>query len=251
MARYFIDVAYMGAKYNGFQVQDTGLSIQGEIDKALSTLARTTIQTTGSSRTDAGVHAKQNFLHFDFEGELNPQLTYKMNALLPRDIVVNNFFKVDDEAHSRFAATSRAYEYTLFTYKDPFFQDRGYYFPYKVDIDLLQAAATILMQHTNFETFSKRNTQVHTFNCTILHSYWEQNDQHLKYYVKGNRFLRGMVRGLVGTMLRVGRGRLTLEQFEEVILSRDCSNADFAVPPQGLCLMEVAYPADLVMEKVF
>jgi tRNA pseudouridine38-40 synthase len=243
MARYFLEVAYMGEHYSGFQVQENARTVQSEIDRAASLLTREQVVTTGSSRTDAGVHARQNFLHFDTELALHPQFVYKMNAILPRDIVLKGVYPVGPEVHSRFAATGRAYEYTLYTFKDPFMRDRGYYFPYRMNMDDLHAAAGVIKEYRDFSTFSKRNTQVKTFNCSIEESAWSEKDGRIVYNVSANRFLRGMVRGLVGTMLRVGRGKLTLPEFRAVIESKDCTQADFAVPPQGLCLMEVKYPA--------
>jgi tRNA pseudouridine38-40 synthase len=246
MSRYFIEVGYKGTQYSGFQVQENSHTVQAEIDRALSILLRATIITTGSSRTDAGVHAVQNFLHFDYEQPLHPQFVYKINAILPGDIVLNAVYEVPDDAHSRFSALGRAYEYTLYNHKDPFMEDRGYFFPYRIDMELLQEAATMLMEYQDFTSFSKRNTQVNTYICTIATSYWSSDNGRLVYNVSANRFLRGMVRGLVGTMLRVGRGRLSLEQFREVIESKNCAKADFAVPPQGLFLMKVKYPEGLL-----
>lgn len=242
MARYFLEVAYMGERYSGFQVQENARTVQAEVDRAVSLLLRGQVVSTGSSRTDAGVHARQNFLHFDTELPLHPQFVYKMNAVLPPDIVLKGVYPVGEEVHSRFAATGRAYEYTLYTFKDPFLRDRGYYFPYRMNMDDLHAAAGIIKEYRDFSTFSKRNTQVKTFNCTIADSYWTEAEGRIVYNVSANRFLRGMVRGLVGTMLRVGRGKLTLTEFRAVIESKDCTQADFAVPPQGLCLMQVKYP---------
>lgn len=246
MSRYFIEVAYMGGRYSGFQVQENAHTVQSEIDRALRLLMRQEIVTTGSSRTDAGVHARQNFLHFDLEQPLHEQFVYKINAILPPDIVLKGVYPVADDAHCRFAATGRAYEYTLYTQKDPFMRDRGYFYPYRMDVDALQAAAAIIKEHTDFSTFSKRNTQVRTFNCNIFTSYWSQSGSQMVYNVSANRFLRGMVRGLTGTMLRVGRGHLSLDEFRAVIESKDCTKADFAVPAQGLCLMQVMYPETLL-----
>lgn len=246
LRRYFIEVSYKGANYAGFQVQENAHTVQAELDRALSILFRAPIVTTGSSRTDAGVHALQNFLHFDTDLPLHPQFLYKINAILPDDVVLKAIYEVPPEAHSRFAATGRSYEYYLYTHKDPFMKDRGYYFPYRVDTGLLGEAAAIVKEYQDFTTFSKRNTQVKTFLCNIRDSRWETSDERLVYYVTANRFLRGMVRGLVGTMLRVGRGKLTLQEFRDAIESRDCTRADFAVPPQGLFLVKVAYPEGLL-----
>ncbi|KAA2245787.1 tRNA pseudouridine(38-40) synthase TruA [Chitinophaga agrisoli] len=244
--RYFIDVSYKGTAYAGFQIQDNVHTVQSTLDKALSTLLRTPVVTTGSSRTDAGVHALQNFLHFDTAVALHPQFLYKMNAILPEDIVLKAIYPVPPDAHSRFAALGRSYKYYLYAHKDPFMKDRGYFFPYRMDTELLQQAAGIIKEYTDFTTFSKRNTQVRTFICSIRESYWEFNDTGMVYNVSANRFLRGMVRGLVGTMLRVGRGKLTLQEFRAAIEGRDCTLADFAVPPQGLFLVKVAYPEGLL-----
>ncbi|GAA0536385.1 tRNA pseudouridine(38-40) synthase TruA [Chitinophaga japonensis] len=244
--RYFIEVSYKGTTFAGFQVQENADTVQAAIDRALSILFRDRIVTTGSSRTDAGVHALQNFLHFDTALPLHPQFLYKINAILPQDIVLKAVYQVPPDAHARFAALGRSYEYYLYTRKDPFMRDRGYYFPYRIDLDKLEAAAAIVKDYTDFTTFSKRNTQVKTFLCAIQESYWTVKDTHFVYNVAANRFLRGMVRGLVGTMLRVGRGRLSLEEFRQVIEGRDCTRADFAVPPQGLFLVQVAYPEGLL-----
>jgi tRNA pseudouridine38-40 synthase len=242
MFRYFIEVSYLGTAYNGFQIQENGPTIQSQIDAGLNTLLRQKIETTGSSRTDSGVHARQNFLHFDIETPIPDDLAYKMNAILPRDIAVNGIYAVEATLHSRFAAQSREYAYTLFTHKDPFMRDRGFYYPFPLRIDLLQESAQYILTQTDFTSFSKRNTQVHTFNCSILNSYWEVRSGQYIYHVCGNRFLRGMVRGLVGTMLRVGRGRMSMNDFKKVFEAQDCSKADFAVPGAGLTLMRVRFP---------
>lgn len=246
MARYFIEVKYLGAQYAGFQVQENTATVQSEIDRALSLILRAPVVTTGSSRTDAGVHARQNFLHFDFEPVLHPQLQYKMNAVLPGDISITGIYHVPDDFHSRFAALGRAYEYSLYTHKDPFLKDRGYFFPYKMDMEKLHEAAAIVKEYTDFTSFSKRNTQVHSFNCRIDYSYWTEESYGFMYHVAANRFLRGMVRGLVGTMLRVGRGKLSIDEFHAAIQAKDCTKVDFAVPPQGLSLIKVAYPEGIL-----
>lgn len=243
MARYFLEVSYKGTNYNGFQKQDNAITIQSELEKALSILHRRSFSLTGSSRTDAGVHALQNFFHFDDDLPVNPQFLYKINAILPADIVVKGLKPVPDDAHCRFQASSREYHYYIYRHKDPFLEDRAYFFPYTLNLDLLQEAARALRGTANFETFSKRNTQVRTFMCTLMESSWIQEPGDvLVYRVKGNRFLRGMVRGLVGTMLQVGRGKMSMDDFRAAIEARDCSRADFSAPARGLFLVEVAYP---------
>lgn len=246
MPRYFIEVSYKGTNYSGFQLQQNANTIQAEIEKAFEILQKEKVAMTGSSRTDAGVHALQNFLHFDFDGIINPHFIYKMNAILPVDIVIKNLKKVSSDAHSRFDAISREYNYYIYRRKDPFLQDRAFFFPYKLDIDKMQAAASILKEHNDFTSFSKRKTQVKNFNCEIKTSEWTFNADSLIYNIKANRFLRGMVRGLTATMLKIGRNKLALESFNDIIKARDCTKASFAVPPHGLFLLAVEFPAKIV-----
>jgi tRNA pseudouridine38-40 synthase len=164
-----------------------------------------------------------------------------LNAILPEDIVIKNIYLVADDAHSRFDPVSRTYQYYIYQSKNPFLQDRAFFYPYKIDIDLLQQAAAEIINFTDFTSFSKRNTQVKTFLCSIYESGWFTENACIVYKVRGNRFLRGMVRGLVGTMLLVGRGKLSLADFKAVIEAKDCTKADFSVPPQGLFLVNVAF----------
>jgi tRNA pseudouridine38-40 synthase len=241
MPRYFLEVAYKGTAYSGFQVQNNAVTIQSAVEKALQVLLRDPITLTGSSRTDAGVHALQNYFHFDTPLELQEKLLYNLNAILPGDIAAKRLFKVADDAHSRFHATAREYRYYIYRQKDPFLADRAYFFPFTLDLAALNTAAGILQEYRDFTSFSKRNTQVKTFICDIQHSLWYEEGDTLIYHVKANRFLRGMVRGLVATMLRVGRGTLSLDGFREVIEAKDCGKADFAAPPQGLFLVAVHY----------
>ena len=241
MPRYFIEVSYKGTNYAGFQKQHNANSVQAELEKALEIFYRKKIELTGSSRTDAGVHALQNFFHFD----INPAIedgSYNLNAILPDDIVAKRIFPVADDAHCRFDATSREYRYYIYQHKDPFLQGRAYYVPYTMDIALLQAAAAEIKNYTNFTSFSKRNTQVKTFDCAIYQSEWVQQYDCLVYAVKANRFLRGMVKGLVGTMLLAGKKKISLEEFRLIIKAKDCTKADFSVSADGLFLVNVAYP---------
>jgi tRNA pseudouridine38-40 synthase len=241
MARFFLEVAYRGTAYSGFQSQENANTIQQEVEQAFRTLQRYAVVLTGSSRTDAGVHALQNFFHFDFESPLHPQFVYKINAILPSDIVVRSVQQVADDAHCRFDASSRVYDYFIYRSKDPFLEDRAWYFPYTLNMEALQEAAALLMRHHDFTSFSKRNTQVKTFECSIMESSWRQQQDCLVYRVRANRFLRGMVRALVATMLQVGRGTLSLEDFRAVIDAKDCTRASFAAPAHGLFLVEVCY----------
>ena len=240
MPRYFIEVAYKGTAYSGFQKQKNANSVQAEIEKSLKIFFRQEFELTGSSRTDAGVHALQNFFHFDSSLSLM-DATYQLNAILPDDIVIKRLYEVEDNAHCRFDAISREYRYYIYHKKDSFIKDTAYYFPYKVNIDLLQQAAKEIMGHTDFTGFSKRNTQVNSFLCDIYLSEWRQEEDRLVYRVKANRFLRGMVKGLVGTMLQVGREKLFISEFSNIIMSKDPSKVDFSVPSHGLFLYKVEF----------
>ena len=242
--RYFLELSYKGTQYSGFQSQtNTDETIQAEVEKAFTILQKDKVMMTGSSRTDAGVHALQNYFHFDYDGVIHPQFQYKINAILPSDIVVKRVVPVASDAHCRFDAVSREYWYYLYRQKDPFVQDRAFYFPYKLDIEKMQEAAGVLKEYTDFTSFSKRNTQVKTFQCSISDSEWFWQDECLVYRVKANRFLRGMVRALTATMLKVGRGKMDMGGFRSIIEARDCTRASFAVPAHGLFLVSVEFPA--------
>ncbi len=241
MSRYFLEVAYKGTNYNGFQIQQNANTIQAEVEKALQTLFKQNFDLTGSSRTDAGVHALQNFFHFDTDIVITQKHIYNLNAIISNDIIVKNITQVADDKHCRFAAESREYKYHIYTSKNPFLEDRAYYFPYKLDVDLLRQAAAILLTYTDFTSFSKKHTQVNNFNCNIFISRWIEENDCLVFNVKSNRFLRGMVRALVATMLKVGRGQMTIEQFKNIIESKDCASAYFDTPAHGLFLVKVDY----------
>ncbi|WP_346238292.1 tRNA pseudouridine(38-40) synthase TruA [Niabella insulamsoli] len=240
--RYFLEVAYKGTRYSGFQAQKNALTIQGEIEKALFVLLKTDISLTGSSRTDAGVHALQNFFHFDVVENFQEKWVYNLNAMLPGDIVIKAVMPVGENAHCRFDASSRTYHYHTYKNKNPFIGDRAYHYPYTLDIDLLNKAASLIKQYRDFTSFSKRNTQVKTFNCEIRESRWLQKEEQLVYEVTANRFLRGMVRALTATMLKVGRGIISLETFCDIIDAKDCTKAYFDTPAHGLTLIKVQYP---------
>jgi tRNA pseudouridine38-40 synthase len=245
MPRYFLEVAYKGTNYSGFQIQDNAPSIQQRVEKALEIFLRQRLTLTSSSRTDAGVHAFQNFFHFDYEGVIDRRQLYNINAILPADIVLKDVRPVAPEAHCRFDALSREYRYYLYGRKNPFLDDRAWFYPYTLDREKLAAAAALLMEYQDFTAFSKRNTQVKTFNCTLLESAWTEEENGLVYTVKANRFLRGMVRGLVGTMLGVGRGKLSIEEFAGILRQKDNRLADFSAPGHGLFLYQVYFPVSI------
>ena len=255
MPRYFIEVSYKGTVYSGFQSQQNANTVQAEVEKAINILFHLPsmqrgegqgVRLTGSSRTDTGVHALQNFFHLDYEKELNLHFIYKLNAILPEDIVIKAITLVSDEAHCRFDAISRRYNYHIYRYKDPFIKEQAFFFPYKLDMQKLQQAAAILKEYNDFTSFSKRNTQVKTFQCQIIESNWLLQDNYLVYNVKANRFLRGMVRALTATMLKVGREKISIEEFRDIIEAKDCTKASFAVPAHGLFLMQVEYPKGII-----
>ena len=245
MPRFFIELSYKGTQYAGFQIQKNANSIQAELEKALTVFFKIPFALTCSSRTDAGVHALQNFFHVDLEIVLSPALltksVYNINAILPGDIVVKRIYQVPNELHSRFSAVQREYQYFIYQQKDPFNQDKAYYYPYFLDLNLLQQAAAILLTYQDFNSFSKRNTQVKSFICNIAVSKWEQHKDGFVYTVKANRFLRGMVRGLVGTMLRVGTGKLLINDFVALIERKNATQTDFSAPAHGLFLINVKY----------
>lgn len=242
MPRYFLELAYKGTDYSGFQLQDNANTIQAEVEKAFEILHKQKVILTGSSRTDSGVHALQNYFHFDYNESINAQFIYKMNAILPADIVIKKLTPVAGDAHCRFDAVAREYRYYIYRYKNPFLKERAFFFPYRMDIDLMQQAALVIKEYLDFTSFSKRNTQVKTFNCIIQESKWGMEGDCLVYYVSANRFLRGMVRALTATMLRVGRGKISLNELRDIIEAKDCTKASFAVPPHGLFLISVNYP---------
>jgi tRNA pseudouridine38-40 synthase len=247
MQRYFIELAYKGIAYSGFQKQDTGVTIQSELTDALQTIFRKEFQLTGSSRTDAGVHAEQNYFHFDTDLVFTDKHVYNLNAVLSKDIAVKQVRLVKPESHCRFDALSRSYRYSINRYKDPFLTETAWLYPFNIEKALLVEAAAIILEYTDFTSFSKRNTQVKTFDCRIAMSQWVERDGLLIYEVSSNRFLRGMIRGLVATMLKVARGSISIHDLRKIFEARDCSKADFSAPAHGLCLTNVVFPDSVFM----
>jgi len=244
MLRYFIEVCYKGTAYSGFQIQQNAISIQSEVEHALSLVMRSSISLTGSSRTDAGVHALQNYFHFDYPTIVPNTIIYNLNSILRKDIAVVSLKQVSEDSHARFNAISRSYIYHLHSVKNPFLDDRSWYYPYPLNFSDLNEVAKIVKETSDFTSFSKLNSQVKTNICSIDYSYWEITDNGYEYNVRGNRFLRGMVRGLVGTMLLVGKGKISVEDFCRIIEMKDPSKADFSTPAQGLFLKAVNYPSN-------
>lgn len=247
--RYFIYLSYDGARYHGWQIQPNGSSVQEVLGKALSTLLHESIEVTGAGRTDAGVNASLMVAHFDTEHTADNQLAYRLNKFLPQDIAIHKIVPVKPEAHARFSATSRTYHYYVITAKSPF-EPYTYHFPQPLDFDKMNEAAKALFDYIDFTSFSKLHTDVKTNNCRIMAAQWEQvSPIKWKFTITADRFLRNMVRAIVGTLLDVGRGVLTLEQFREIIEKKDRCSAGMSVPGNALFLADITYPEDLFKQK--
>jgi tRNA pseudouridine38-40 synthase len=246
MHRYFIELQYDGTNYHGWQIQQNANSVQAEVNKALSTLFQAEIMVTGAGRTDTGVHAKQLFAHFDIAKPIDlRQLKFKFNNILPFDISCNNIFEVNKEAHTRFSATSRTYEYFITLSKNPFLINKAYYFPKDLDLDLMNEASEELIKHTDFSCFSKSNTDTYTNDCDVTFAKWQQIDDKLIFTIAANRFLRNMVRAIVGTLLDVGVQKTNLQDFKKIIASKNRSNAGTSAPAHGLYLTNIKYPKEV------
>ncbi|AFK04881.1 tRNA pseudouridine synthase A [Emticicia oligotrophica DSM 17448] len=241
--RYLLECSYKGTEFHGWQIQPNAISVQECIEKGLSTILKKKIEITGSSRTDAGVHAAQQFAHFDLEEPIQDigKLVNALNGILSKGIAIKDIRAVKEDFHSRFDATHRRYLYRILQKKNPFWHEISYFYKPKLDLEAMNKAGKLMEKYIDFQCFSKVNTDVQTFNCKIEFAYWEQNEYFLFFHVKADRFLRGMVRAIVGTMIDVGLGKLSIEGFEAIIVSKDRNKAGRAVPPEGLTLMEVGY----------
>ncbi|OAB29053.1 tRNA pseudouridine38-40 synthase [Flavobacterium fryxellicola] len=240
--RYFVKLAYNGTQYHGWQYQPNAASVQETMNKAFSVVLNTTLNLMGAGRTDTGVHAKEMYAHFDFENPFDiPSLVHKLNSFLPKDIVVYTIIPVHDEAHTRFDASKRIYEYHINTFKDVFSQEQSWYFHQNLDLNLMNEAAKLLFNHTDFQCFSKVNTDVNTFDCTIFEAHWRQENNTLIFTISANRFLRNMVRAIVGTLVNVGLNKITLADFTAIIKSKNRDKAGFSVPAHGLYLTKIEY----------
>lgn len=240
--RYFIKLAYNGTHYHGWQYQPNAASVQETLNKALSVILNTEIDVMGAGRTDTGVHAREMFAHFDTEKTFDPEtLIHKANSFLPKDIVVYDVFAVHADAHARFDAKKRTYEYHVHTFKNVFLQDLSWHCAQKLDISKMNEVAKLLLNHTDFECFSKVHTDVNTFNCHITEAFWKQENDKLIFTISADRFLRNMVRAIVGTLINVGIGKISVQDFNAVIESKKRSEAGFSVPAHGLYLTEIKY----------
>jgi len=245
--RYFIEIAYKGTDFHGWQKQPNAVGVQDVIQQAFNKIFNTEIEVVGAGRTDTGVHAKQLFAHFDTEKIIDEKdLTYKVNSILPKAINIKQIFKVPTNTHARFDATSRSYEYHIHLENDPFLLETTWQIHNrKFDIVKMNKASKILLNHSNFKAFSKSRTDVKTYDCTITCAEWIQKENQLIFKITANRFLRNMVRAIVGTLLDVGEGKLSIKDFENIILSQNRSNAGLSVPAKGLFLTKVEYPKNI------
>ncbi|MGB5500393.1 MAG: tRNA pseudouridine(38-40) synthase TruA [Maribacter sp.] len=245
--RYFIAFSYFGKSYHGWQNQPNAITVQEVLEEALSKLLRASIALVGAGRTDAGVHAKEMFAHFDFENEIDLlDLTFRINAFLPEDVAVKEVVQVHKEAHARFDATERTYEYWITQKKNPFYYDRAHYVKQMLDIDTMNAAAQLLLVHKDFECFSKSNTDVHTYLCDVRKAVWTSENDKLVFTISADRFLRNMVRAIVGTLLDVGNGKSNLDDIQGILKSKDRSQAGASVPAKGLYLTRIVYPKTIL-----
>lgn len=240
--RFFIKFSYNGTNYHGWQVQPTAISVQEVLNKALSTILNSKIETVGAGRTDSGVHATEMFAHFDADLEINfENIIHKLNSYLPKDIAVLNIYQVHDDAHARFDAQKRTYEYHINTFKNPFSNELSWYYHQNLNVDLMNEASKLLLNHKNFQAFSKVHTDVNTFDCKIFYANWTIDNNNIVFTISADRFLRNMVRAIVGTLIYVGLEKISVQQFNEVIISKNRNNAGFSVPAQGLYLTKIEY----------
>lgn len=243
MKRYFIHLAYNGANYCGWQIQPHSPSVQETLERCLSLKLGQPVSLTGCGRTDTGVHARNYYAHFDYDGVLEDpeELAYRLNVFLPADIVIYRIWEVPADRHARFDAKARTYHYYIARNKDPFHQQDAYAFYGALAVERMQQAAEVLKEYTDFTSFSKLHTQVKTNNCTILEAGWFEEDGLLVFHIKADRFLRNMVRAIVGTLLEVGKGKMSLDDFRGVIERRDRCSAGESVPAHALFLEAVEY----------
>lgn len=243
MFRYFIELSYRGTNYSGWQRQRQGISVQGVVEKSLSIILRSDIKITGCGRTDAGVHAKQYFAHFDFDeiGNIN-ELVFKLNSILPEDISINNILKVNNDIHARYDAISRTYEYYISNKKNPFRNEFVWQLAYNLDIEKMNEAAGILKSYSDFTCFAKLHSSNKTNICKIFEAKWYYEDNLIVFRIKANRFLRNMVRAIVGAHVDIGRGKLNINDYRQMIETKNRKLASSSAPAKGLFLSNVEYP---------
>ncbi len=240
--KYFLDISYKGTNYKGWQIQKNGISVQEVLENALSLVLKENISTLGSGRTDTGVHAKQQYVMFETNYPVIQKNVANLNGILPKDIVVNKIYSVPELASARFDAIDRSYQYFINQKPNPFVLETSYYFYKSIDLELMNYTAQLLLKHNDFQCFSKIHTAVNNFLCKITRAEFVIENEFIVFHITANRFLRGMVRTIVGTLLEVGQGKMTVEQFQEILDSKNRKIAGRAVPSEGLYLSHVRYP---------
>ena len=241
--RYFVTFSYYGSRYHGWQIQPNGDSVQAQLQRGLSLLLRQEVMVTGAGRTDAGVHARMMVAHFDFPTSLDEkQLAYKLNKLLPGDIAIAGVRQVEENLHARFSATSRMYRYYVHTAKNPFLRNTSCELHYPLDFNKMNEAADMLKRYDDFGAFCKAHADVKTTLCKVTVARWHQTSPTTWYFeIRANRFLRNMVRAVVGTLIDVGRGRLTMEDFQRVVEGKKRTEAGESMPAHALFLEDITY----------
>ncbi|MCB9201521.1 MAG: tRNA pseudouridine(38-40) synthase TruA [Flavobacteriales bacterium] len=244
--RYFIEFAYDGTNYFGYQIQPNQISVQEVLESKLSTLLRKEIKITGAGRTDTGVHAHQMFAHFDTENQIPNDLGHKLNSFLPKDIVINDIFRVNDDAHARFDAEFRTYKYYISTKRNPFDYQFSYPIFQNLDVQEMQKSANKLLNHSDFKSFSKLHSDNKTTICNVTEAFFETNENQIIFTITANRFLRNMVRAVVGTLIEVGKGKINTNEFNEIINSKKRSEAGTSAPANALFLYKITYPNSIL-----
>ncbi|MEQ9593020.1 MAG: tRNA pseudouridine(38-40) synthase TruA [Cyclobacteriaceae bacterium] len=247
--RYFFEISYKGSSYHGWQSQKNALGVQAVVEEKLHKLFRREISIVGSGRTDTGVHCMQQYFHLDIDKELDyAETLQRLNSFLPSDIAIHSIRRVKDEAHARYMATERTYEYRITQVKNPFTHEFAYHYFRPLDVITMNRAATLLVGEQDFQSFSKVKTDVNHFICDIRKAEWNQKGGLLVFTITANRFLRGMVRAIVGSLVDVGSGKTSLKSFQKIVSSKDRKQAGMNVPPEGLFLMNVKYPRSIFLD---
>ncbi len=248
MIRYFMQLAYNGSSYHGWQIQDNAITVQEEINRKLSLLLRESVNIIGCGRTDTGVHARDFYAHFDVSAPITfteNDFLFKLNSFLSKDIAVYHLWKVPSDFHARFSATSRTYKYYISTKKNPFFKNFSLEYTSKLNLKAMQQASEYILMYNDFTSFSKLHTQTKTNLCKIFYAGWEQKEDLLIFTITADRFLRNMVRAIVGTVLEIGKNKISADEIKNIIEAKNRKNAGFSVPAKGLFLEKVNYPFDL------
>ena len=245
--RFFIEISYFGKNYHGWQIQENASSVQEEIDNALSLILKQKIKTLGSGRTDSGVHAISQVAHFDYDRPVDKSFLYKVNSFLSNDISVNSIKQVRENASARFDAITREYIYKIHSIKSPFKNNISLFYPKKINLELINKACHILLEHKDFKTFSKVKTDVNNYICAINKSEFKKEGDNYIFSISSNRFLRGMIRAIMGTFFQINEGKISVDSLNDIILKKDRKFAGPSAPPQGLYLSKVIYDQDIYL----